>query len=326
MKKTTYFILGILMLSSCSSGNNSSEKESNSEYEEEPQPVRMQAVSLLGQDLYPREFSPEAQKRLTKNLNDAIRNFNEDSVDEMSIIWYGRRTAYMDQFKEAIAIYGYGIRLHPQSYKLYRHRGHRYISTREFDKAIADFNKASELSKGTEQEIEPDGIPNSINQPLSTTQWNIYYHLGLAHYLNGDFDKALEAYNTCYDMSLNNDVLVAITDWKYMTLRRMGQDAEAEKLLPPITDDMEIIENDSYFKRIKMYKGELPPDSLLNVDSSDESAALSIATQGYGVGNWYLYNGDTAKAIEVFEKVVEGNYWPAFGYIAAEADLARLKE
>jgi hypothetical protein len=50
---------------------------------------------------------------------------------------------------------------------------------------------------------------------------------------------------------------------------------------------------------------------------------VQIATQGYGVGNWYLVNGDEKKAREVFERVLAGKAWAAFGYIAAEADLKR---
>ena len=74
----------------------------------------------------------------------------------------------------------------------YRHRGHRYISQRKFDAAIADFNKAAELMQGAPIEMEPDGQPNKINKPLSTTQFNVWYHLGLAHYLKEEFDEAIK--------------------------------------------------------------------------------------------------------------------------------------
>ena len=51
---------------------------------------------------------------------------------------------------------------------------------------------------------------------------------------------------------------------------------------------------------------------------------MQIATHGYGVGNWYLVNGDKAKAREIFDRdVLKGGSWAAFGYIAAEADLRR---
>ena len=58
---------------------------------------------------------------------------------------------------------------------------------------------------------------------------------------------------------------------------------------------------------------------------SFDDVALSLATQGYGVANWYLYNGDSDKAKEILEKVLDGTSWAAFGYIAAEADMKRLQ-
>ncbi len=127
------------------------------------------------------------------------------------------------------------------------------------------------------------------------------------------------------DTSVNPDLLVATTDWMYMTLRRLGRDEQAAALLEPITADMEIIENDAYHRRLLMYKGELSPDDLLDLRAVDDpDQALNIATQGYGVGNWYLVEGDEMRAREIFEAILDGTSWAAFGYIAAEADLARL--
>ena len=40
-------------------------------------------------------------------------------------------------------------------------------------------------------EVEPDGAPNARGIPRSTLQSNIWYHLGLAQYLAGDFDGIL---------------------------------------------------------------------------------------------------------------------------------------
>ena len=89
---------------------------------------------------------------------------------------------------------------------------------------------------------------------------------------------------------------------------------------------MKIIENDAYYLRLKMYKGTIEPDSLLNVNASHEDVDLALATQGYGVGNWYLCKGDTVKAKEIFTKVVSGKHFAAFGFIAAEAELQRLQK
>lgn len=290
---------------------------------EEPyQADPVQATSLLGKELTIPERSNELNERLNKNLNEAKENFNNEA-SEMNTIWLGRRHAYLYDYKKAIAVFTDGISAYPNSHKLYRHRGHRYISIRQFDKAIADYEKAYALMPKNQMDIEPDGAPNRLNIPLSNTQFNILYHYGLAHYLKGDFEKAEAIYKECLDYSDNPDLIVATTDWLYMTLRRLGKEDEAAQLLNTIDSGMEIIENDSYLKRLMMYKGEVSPDELLKASGDD--VALSLATQGYGVGNWYLYRNDTAKAQEIFQEVLNGSSWSAFGYIASEVDFANLR-
>jgi len=278
--------------------------------------------SLLGKEYF---ASTEINPKLDSNLTVARKNFERDPSEE-NYIWLGRRTAYLTRYNEAIDIFTEGIEKYPNSYRLYRHRGHRYVSQRKFDAAIADFKKAAELMKGVPIETEPDGQPNKLNVPLSSAQFNVWYHLGLAHYLKGEFDLAEQAYLECLNVSDNDDLITATVDWLYMTYQRAGKKEAAAKILDRITDSMTIIENDSYFKRLNLYKGKLPFDSVLSVSSSNDDVALALATQGYGVGNWYLYHGDTAKAMEIFEQVVNGKHFSAFGFIAAEADLARLKK
>jgi tetratricopeptide (TPR) repeat protein len=260
--------------------------------------------------------------KLEANYQAAKAEMEADPQNVDKRIWLGRRLGYLGRFDEAIAVYTDAMKLEPENAKLYRHRGHRYISTRRFDLAAQDFEKAAKLTQDKPDEIEPDGQPNKLNQPLSTLQFNIYYHLGLAYYLQGKFEPARKAYEECMKRSRNNDdSLVATSDWLYMTLRRLGREKEAAKVLEPITEKMEIIENDSYWKRLLMYKGLRKPEELLDAKNADD---LSIATQGYGVGNWYLYTGDKRKAREIFKQVVAGKQKAAFGYIAAEADLKRM--
>ena len=55
--------------------------------------------------------------------------------------------------------------------------------------AIADLRRASQLVAGKPDEVEPDGAPNKAGIPRSTLQSNIWYHLGLAQYLRGDFRR-----------------------------------------------------------------------------------------------------------------------------------------
>jgi hypothetical protein len=52
---------------------------------------------------------------------------------------------------------------------------------------------------------------------------------------------------------------------------------------------------------------------------------VSEATLAYGVANWHLYNGRKDEAKALFQKIVTGPDWMPFGFIAAEAELARMK-
>jgi tetratricopeptide (TPR) repeat protein len=272
-----------------------------------------EATSLAGKPLYPIELPNRA--KLEGDLPQAEQ-------DAEAIIWTGRRLAYLWRYQDAIAMFSKGIAQHPNDPRMYRHRGHRYITTRQFDRAVADFEKAVSLIKGTKDEIEPDGAPNPSGKPRSSLHFNIWYHLGLAQYLNGNYQKALDAYNECMKVSTNDDSITATSDWLWMTLMRLKRQAEAAKVLDRITPKMEILENGSYHRRLLMYKGLEKPDALLDPANAD---ALTIATQGYGVGNWYFVTGNSARARDVFEKVVASPNWSAFGYIAAEADLQRMR-
>jgi tetratricopeptide (TPR) repeat protein len=242
---------------------------------------------------------------------------------EINFIWYGRRLGYVNQMDEAIQIFSLGISKYNDSWKLYRFRGHRYISTRDFNAAIRDLDKAASLMKNTALELEPDGIPNKINKPLSTYQFNVWYHLGLAYYLTGNLKDAEVAFKNCLNLSDNDDLLVASADWLYMIYRQQNNKSAAEDILNRIHDNMSIIENESYYLRLKMYKGILQPESLLHSDTTASDYDLSIATQGYGVANWYYYNGNKPKAKEILQKVTSGKSTYSFGYIAAETMLTK---
>jgi tetratricopeptide (TPR) repeat protein len=320
-------LLPLLFLLFCLSCQNTIEEETTaltSESEKNLAVPLPEAISLTGQPLFPMKDSPRTKAKKDSLLAIAKMNFENNPKDLDNIIWLGRRTAYRSQHNEAIAIFTKGIEQHPDAPELYRHRGHRYLSQRKFNNAITDFEKAAELAKDQEDRIEPDGLPNKLNIPLSTLKFNIWYHLGLAHYLKGDFAKAEKAYLECLKYSKKPDLLTATSDWLYMTYRRQGKTAEAAKVLESITEDMTIIENDSYYNRLLMYKGLKQPEQLLDFGNITEENLLNLVTQGYGVGNWYLYNNEPAKAKAIFEKVVATDYWSAFGFIAAEADLSRI--
>ena len=271
-------------------------------------------------------LSPEVKALYEKNLADAETVHLHKPNEADSIIWLGRRMAYLGRYKDAIRVFSSGGMLHKTDARFLRHRGHRYITIRCFDEAIADLKKASEMTMGKPDEIEPDGIPNVKNRPTSTLQSNIYYHLGLAQYLKGDFNRAAASFMNAYNRSTAPDMKVASAYWVYMSLRRYGERKDADRLLmKEIPDNLEVIENQDYYNLIKLNKGKLKIDELLTTMRGDANT-LGSASLAYGIGNYYLYNGDREKAMEIFRKLVAGNQWASFGYIAAEAELNRRPE
>lgn len=285
-------------------------------------PPGVEAISLLGDTLTAPEQPESVREVYMARFEEAQDALIEAPEDADALIWMGRRTAYLGHYRDAIEIYTNAIELHPDDARIYRHRGHRYLTVRDFDRAIADFERAAALVAGQPDEIEPDGLPNSINQPLSTLQFNIWYHLALAHYVQGHLEEALEAQRRCLEVSTNPDLLVATSYWLYMTLTRLGRTEEAAEVMDAISEDMEIIENDSYHQLLLLFNGDRTLEDVVGPDGGE--ATLQSTTTAYGVGAWHLMEGRTEQAHETWERMLEGrNQWSAFGYLAAEGELAR---
>jgi dipeptidyl aminopeptidase/acylaminoacyl peptidase/Tfp pilus assembly protein PilF len=279
-----------------------------------------EATSLLGPALFAAEVPDETRKTLEESLARATADFVKDPGSVDAAIALGRRHASLGQFREAIDVYTRALAAHPKEARLYRHRGHRYITVRELDKAVADLARAAELVSGRPDEPEPDA--DSSRPPVMTLQFSVFYHLGLAHYLKGDFAAAEKAYRRALAKAPgNDDRLVSATDWLYMTLRRQGRAEEAARLLEPIHAGLDVTQDRAYLNRLLLYKGVYTPEDLLRAGGDP----LTRDTYGYAVGNWHLYNGRKDEARAAFERVVSSPAWPAFGHVAAEADLARMK-
>ena len=283
----------------------------------------LQGNSLFGTHLVSQQ--PDALKdssRIAAFL-DAEMKYRANPSDPDALIWYGRRAAYLGDYRRAIELFTEGIGKFPGDARFYRHRGHRYISLREFTNAISDLEKAADLIEGKTDIVEPDGIPNARNTPVSSLNTNIWYHLGLAYYLEGEMAGALDAFRECLAASTNPDMLVATSNWLYMINSRMGDKERAESVLEAITPGMDVFENMAYYDLLLFYKG-IKSENELRADSAGPDYMNDAIA--YGVGNWYYCKGDTARAIEIFSSLIENGNWASFASISAEADLFRLKE
>jgi tetratricopeptide (TPR) repeat protein len=230
------------------------------------------------------------------------------------------------RYGEAIALYTRGIERYPDDWRFHRFRGHRYISTRRFDEAVRDLERAA---------------------ALDSLSFDVAYHLGLAHYLQGDFERAAQVYGRCMDlaeseaalalersgqlpqgfrscmaMAANDNDRVAMADWRYRALRRAGRHEEAARLLETIHPDMRVGSNATYLETLLFYKGLKPEEEILD---PSRFTGNQLETITYAVANWHQIEGDTARAHAMFQRIVdEGSQWSAFGYIGAETELRRM--
>lgn len=280
-----------------------------------------EARSLLGESLR-RETLPgvESPEKL-RAVEEARLALAARPDDEESWIWLGRRLGYVGRFREAIDVITEGLRRYPESHRLLRHRGHRYLSCRELDLAVADLALAAKLAQGHADAVEPDGAPSPFGVARSTDRSNIYYHLGLAHFLRGEYEQADRTFAIRDGLaSVNDDMVVSTTHWRYLSRRRLGRDADAEALVARVHNGMDVLENKGYHNLCLMYAGRLSPGTVLSRSGAGGSRDHSVE---YGVAAYRMLTGEEAEARLMLERLIASPSWHSFGVIAAECDLAR---
>ncbi|WP_411895249.1 tetratricopeptide repeat protein [Winogradskyella sp. A2] len=278
----------------------------------------LQGQSLVMKPLVSPQLVAKDSAKVSKYLK-ALDTYNSNPMNPDFIIWLGRRMAYLGDYQKAIGVFTEGIEKFPDDARMYRHRGHRYITTRQLDLAIKDLETASGLINGQPDRVEPDGMPNALNIPVSSLHTNIYYHLGLAYYLKADWANALTNFENCLQASTNDDMRVAALHWLYMILQRLDRADEADELLKPIPFEMNIIENKAYHMLLLYYKGD-----LLDNDLDANTSGGSKEAVNYGIAHWHQYNDQMETAMAMYNYLMANGNWAGFGYIAAEAELSRL--
>ncbi|MEM9328936.1 MAG: tetratricopeptide repeat protein, partial [Bacteroidota bacterium] len=258
-----------------------------------------QIMSLLGEPLPPKAFEGTERMRRERMLARAKEQYEQNPDSLESIIWYGRRLAHLGRYSEAITVYSDGLTRHPDSHKLLRHRGEALITARAFDQAMHDLENAAFFSLMEENEKELAVSGAGANKPIRNIRFSIWYHLGLAYYLRGNFDKAISAYKKSLTESDNDDLRVATLAWLYRTYIRIGNQAEADALLEDVSPNMRLVENRDYLNILLLFKKELSPERLYELASRRDNSL--DPTVGYGLANYYALQGEIQTASETFD-------------------------
>ena len=107
----------------------------------------------------------------TGNIKRAEAALALDPKNVQKIIALGVAQSGARQFREAIATFTKGIKIAPNEAMLYRWRGHRHLSVREFKEAESDLRHGFQLD---------------------STNYGVLYHLGIVHFVKGDFGGSID--------------------------------------------------------------------------------------------------------------------------------------
>lgn len=205
--------------------------------------------------------------------------------------------------REAVESHSMGLTFDPFNPLLYRYRGHVCINIGRYIEGAADFE---------------------LSLRLDPSNWDTWYHLGLAYYLLGDFQRARKAYEGCIEATKpeDNESLVAVTDWYWLTMMHLGEEELAQAALDKIDPNWTIVDNKAYFNRLLAYKGIRTAEEVYKEADAMEDD-IQFATQTYGLSYYYEAKGDLETAKKILMRIMERSEtaWSCFAVRAAEVRL-----
>lgn len=260
-------------------------------------------------------YGAETQARLEKDLEIAKAAMKIAPERASSYEWLGRRYGYLGMLPEAIEVFSNGLKKFPESYKLYRYRGRHLARNYQWKQAISDYHLAADLLKDQPDSYEPNGIANALDLTISTFKQNIPYYLGQTSMATGDYETVLSGMDEAINVPVHfahMEELIPVTLWKYLALRKLGRDVEAELELKKVPDEYDLIENDQYHRAVNYLKGNYTRAEFLKI--ADIIGKYTVAMKD-------LLDGDVERAKKLFNETTDSSprgFWPS------EAELLML--
>ncbi|WP_031498326.1 tetratricopeptide repeat protein [Bryobacter aggregatus] len=271
-----------------------------------------QAASLGGNAL----FAPKDPDGRIAKAYEALAKAPNDPEEYVKA---GRVMESVLHFRDAVTLYTNAIEKFPKDYRFYRLRGQRYITTRQFDLAIADLKTATSHGTGS---FEPA------------------YYLGLAYYFNGDHEKAAEEFGrceaqmkkpvpgathiagnrTCESMRDDLNWLIPLQYWHYLALRRAGKMEEAKAYLDTVSPLLEIKASKAFYDTLLFFKGIKEINEMLQ---GANEGSREFLTRAAGTATFLFTEGERAKACSLWRRDSMDQNWDHLGVINAESEYFR---
>ena len=203
----------------------------------------------------------------------------------------GKALSRQLRYREAIDAYTEGLKLEPQNLPLLRLQAGRYLTTLEYDLAIADFEIC--LSLGAEK-------------------LDCLYRIGLAHYYAGRYEQAMKIFEKCMPLC-DEEMGIAVIYWHTMSAARAGK---APVLLKSYHANMAVGHHTAYEKAMQVWSSAAPLSTMLQMLESEEDD-LEYVIALYGL----LWHPDCVEKEQLSQSLLRRDgFWPSFAYLAAWND------
>jgi tetratricopeptide (TPR) repeat protein len=286
-------------------------------------PTAAEAISLLGDTLWGLPLDPQSGPARAERIREARERADKQPYDLEITLDLARATAGMGRLKDAVNVLTEASGVHPTDPRIYQRRGELLLWLRELDLAIADLKGAGRLLIGRPASLGTTESPDGV-LAVSTLQYRTALLLGVAFYCQARYPAAREAFAEAANRAITPDEHTQAVLWLFFAVRRIGGGEEAPSVLGAVQERWAIGTRRREIELLLAYKGRISSDSIVAraLAASDDDRAL----YSYGVG-YYLsllpLRKDEAESWLQHARTAKS--WTSLPYLAAEADLARLR-
>lgn len=286
-------------------------------------PTTAEAISFLGDTLWSLPLDQQSGPARARRIREARERSDKQPYDLEIALELARATAAMGRLRDAVTVLTEASGVHTLDPRIYQRRGELLLWLREPDLAIKDLQRAGSLVIG--RPILPGTAETPLGErSLTTLQYRTALLLGAAFYCQARYAAAREAFAEAVAWAITAEERSESLLWLFFSVRRIDGGAEAPAVLDAVQDRWAIGTRRREIELLLAYKGRIPSDSIV--------ARALVATSGdralysYGVA-YYLSllasRRDEAETWLDFARTATG--WTSLPYLAAEADLARLR-
>lgn len=196
------------------------------------------------------------------------------------------------RYREAAEVYTKAIELDPNRSDAVRQRAPRYLASLQTEKAVADFERSLEL--GCER-------------------GDTLYRLGIAYYLNGQFEQSMAAEAEAYTY-FDEEMGIAAMYWNTFAALKAGKEPELAK---QYYVGMKVGHHTAYDAVMALFTDHATMDeTIAKLEAVNED--LEFAMMGFGTAMIARQRGMEELCDDILYTVVKhDSFWIGYGYIAA---------